>query len=51
MKELPTPRPTYLLKRGSYDAPANRVEPGTPASLPPFSARLAAQPAWDWPAG
>ena len=40
MKELPTQRPTYLLKRGSYDAPANRVERGTPASLPPFSARL-----------
>ncbi len=40
MKELPTERPTYLLKRGSYDAPANRVERGTPASLPPFSAKL-----------
>ena len=37
MKELPRPRPTYLLKRGAYDAPADRVEPGTPASLPPFA--------------
>ena len=36
MKEMPRPRPTYLLKRGAYDAPADRVEPGTPASLPPF---------------
>jgi hypothetical protein len=33
---MPRPRPTYLLKRGAYDAPADRVEPGTPASLPPF---------------
>ncbi len=40
MKELPTERPTFLLKRGSYDAPGNRVERGTPASLPPFSAKL-----------
>ncbi len=38
MKELPRERPTYLLKRGSYEAPANRVERGTPASLPPFPA-------------
>jgi hypothetical protein len=40
MKELAKERPTYLLKRGSYDAPANRVERGTPASLPLFSAAL-----------
>jgi hypothetical protein len=38
MKELPKERPTYLLKRGSYEAPADRVERGTPASLPPFGA-------------
>ena len=37
MKELPRPRPTYLLMRGSYEAPADRVEPGTPASLPRFA--------------
>ena len=40
MKEMPRPRPTYLLKRGAYDAPAERVDPGTPASLPPF------EPTW-----
>jgi hypothetical protein len=34
MRELPQPRPTYLLKRGAYDAPGARVERGTPASLP-----------------
>ena len=36
MKEMPQPRPTYLLKRGAYDARAERVDPGTPASLPPW---------------
>ena len=40
MRELPVERPTYLLKRGSYESPANRVERGTPASLPPFSRAL-----------
>ncbi|MGP0068866.1 MAG: DUF1553 domain-containing protein [Isosphaeraceae bacterium] len=32
------PRPTYVLKRGAYDAPGERVEPGTPAALSPFDA-------------
>jgi hypothetical protein len=36
MKELPERRPVYVLKRGAYDAPGERVEPGTPSSLPPF---------------
>ena len=36
MKELPSHRPAYVLKRGAYDAPGEQVEPGTPASLPPF---------------
>ena len=36
MQEMPRPRPTFLLKRGAYDAPGERVEPGTPAALPPF---------------
>jgi hypothetical protein len=36
MKELPERRPAYVLKRGAYDAPSDRVEPGTPSSLPPF---------------
>ena len=33
MREMPQPRPTFLLKRGAYDAPGERVEPGTPAAL------------------
>ena len=31
-------RQTYVLRRGAYDAPTAKVEPGTPASLPPFPA-------------
>ncbi|BCS30980.1 hypothetical protein TBR22_A01810 [Luteitalea sp. TBR-22] len=36
MRELPTPRPTFILARGAYDAPTTRVQPGTPAALLPF---------------
>jgi len=36
MDELESPRPTYLLARGDYDAPTDRVEPKTPEVLPPF---------------
>ena len=38
MAEMPQPRPTYLLKRGAYDAPGELVQRDTPASLPPFPA-------------
>ncbi len=38
MTELQKPRPTFVLKRGAYDVPAERVEPATPASLPSFAA-------------
>ncbi len=34
MQELPEPRPTHLLRRGSYDAPGESVERGVPAILP-----------------
>jgi hypothetical protein len=40
MAELPTPRPTYRLNRGTYDAPAELVERNTPAVLPPMAADL-----------
>ncbi len=36
MKELESPRPTYLLARGNYDAPTDLVQPKTPEVLPPF---------------
>ncbi len=36
MRDMRQPRPTFLLKRGAYDAPAEPVEPTTPAALPPF---------------
>ena len=33
MKEMERPRQTHVLKRGAYDAPGERVEPGVPAVL------------------
>ncbi len=41
MKELPQPRPAFVLRRGAYDAPAERVSRETPAALLPFAP--------DWP--
>ncbi len=36
MQEMATPRPTFLLARGQYDKPAERVDAAVPASLPPL---------------
>ncbi len=36
MQELPQRRDTFILKRGAYDAHGEKVEPRTPAALPPF---------------
>jgi hypothetical protein len=36
MKELPTRRPTFVLLRGVYDAPGERVEAGLPTILAPL---------------
>ncbi|RMG27459.1 MAG: DUF1553 domain-containing protein [Bacteroidetes bacterium] len=36
MQEADSPRATHLLRRGAYDAPGERVYPGTPAALPPM---------------
>jgi Protein of unknown function (DUF1549)/Protein of unknown function (DUF1553)/Concanavalin A-like lectin/glucanases superfamily/Planctomycete cytochrome C len=33
MEELPEPRPAFLLKRGAYDAPGERVGRGVPSAL------------------
>lgn len=38
MKELPQPRPTFLLKRGAYDAKGEPVQPDTPSSILAFPA-------------
>ncbi len=36
MEEMEPRRETFLLDRGAYDAPGERVEPGVPAVLPPL---------------
>src|SRR5206468_1887882 len=38
MAEMPTPRDTFVLKRGQYDQPGEKVTAGVPACLPPFPA-------------
>lgn len=38
MAEMSQPRPAFLLKRGAYDAPDEKVGRGVPASLLPMSA-------------
>jgi Protein of unknown function (DUF1553) len=38
MQELPEQRPTFVLRRGAYDAPGEKVERGIPAVLPPMPA-------------
>ena len=42
MQEMPQPRPTYLLRRGAYDLPTEKVNRAIPASLQ--VAALTAQP-------
>ena len=38
MRESSEPRPAYLLKRGAYDSPAEKVERGVPSVLPALPA-------------
>ena len=38
MRELPAPKPAYILKRGEYDQRGAEVRPDTPAVLPAFPA-------------
>ncbi|MCK6500986.1 MAG: DUF1553 domain-containing protein, partial [Nitrospira sp.] len=40
MKELPEPRPTFVLRRGVYDAPGDAVERGVPERIFPMPAGL-----------
>jgi len=40
MQEMPTPRETHVLLRGSYDQPGDLVTPGVPAILPPMPANF-----------
>lgn len=36
-KDLPTPRASFVMMRGAYDKPGDKVEPAVPAILPPLS--------------
>ncbi len=40
MKELPQQRPTFVLRRGAYDAPTDPVSPGVPERILPFDNQL-----------
>ena len=40
MEEMEKPRDTFILIRGAYDKPGERVTAGTPAVLPPMAADL-----------
>jgi len=40
MSEMTPRRPTFVLKRGAYDAPGEAVEPGVPEAILPFAADL-----------
>jgi hypothetical protein len=42
MEEMPDPKPTFLLRRGRYDMPGERVAPGTPASILGYPSSLPA---------
>ena len=36
MKDLDQPRDSFVMLRGAYDKPGEKVQPGTPAMLPPL---------------
>jgi len=36
-KDLPQPRESFVMTRGQYNTPGEKVEPGTPAILPPLA--------------
>ncbi len=40
MAEMQNPRPTFILKRGAFDSPGDRVEAATPKILPAMAADL-----------
>jgi hypothetical protein len=35
-KDMPTPRESFVMMRGQYNKPGDKVEPNTPAALPPL---------------
>ncbi len=51
MKELPQPRPTFVLRRGAYDAPGEPVTRGHAGQLSCPSRPTGLATGWDWPGG
>ena len=43
MAEMKKPRDTFILGRGQYDNPGEKVTPGVPAFLPPMPPGAAAE--------
>ena len=43
--EMETPREAFVMLRGEYDRPGEKVEPGVPAALPPLTVTEPDQPA------
>src|SRR5690606_6399266 len=41
MADLPTPRESFVMERGQYDKPGEKVSRGVPSFLPPLPARAA----------
>ena len=44
MADLPQPRESFVMQRGQYDKPGDRVSRGTPAVFPPLAAKNKALP-------
>ena len=53
MQEMAKPRDAFVMVRGQYDKPGDKVEPGMPAVLPPLkkATRRPADPARPGAAG
>jgi hypothetical protein len=43
-RDLDTPRDAFMMSRGQYDQPGDKVSPGVPAALPPLKVKPGARP-------
>lgn len=44
MADLPEPRESFVMERGQYDKPGEKVRRGTPAIFPPLNTKAGAEP-------